>query len=183
MRFQRRQQGREGNRRIHRHHLAAPGLLAGFAGDFLPALLLLRTVLGAELHDAAAHGDRDDPRRAQFHRLLHNQLHLFRFWQALIKRDAQFRLGGGQFACQPRRHALRRHLRDFGGKAPTVQEQLCRVARLHPQHAGRMTRVLLRQRDKAADFTQPVSIKAVHYFFLRDSMATHSPLRFVSRIV
>ena len=46
-----------------------------------------------------------------------------------------------------------------------------------------MTRVLLRQRDKAADFTQPVSIKAVHYFFLRDSMATHSPLRFVSRIV
>ena len=53
VRFQRRQQGREGNRRIHRHHLAAPGLLAGLAGDFLPALLLLRTVLGAELHDAA----------------------------------------------------------------------------------------------------------------------------------
>ena len=78
---------------------------------------------------------------------------------------------------------IRRHFRNLSGKAPTVQEQLCRVARLHPQHAGCMTRVLLRQRDKAADFTQPVSIKAVHYFFLRDSMATHSPLRFVSRIV
>ena len=39
-------------------------------------------------------------------------------------------------------------------------------------------------RLKVADNSgQPVSIKAVHYFFLRDSMATHSPLRFVSRIV
>ena len=62
-------------------------LLAGLQRDGAPLFLLLGGISGIDLNDGAVREERHDAGGPEFHRLLHDEIHVFPLWHSLGQRD------------------------------------------------------------------------------------------------
>ena len=141
--------------RLRRSHLREPvlaALLGGFDRDGLPLGLLGRGALFIQTDNRAIGKNRDDFRRADFHRFLHDQIHVFPFGNCLAERDAtakRRRLRIVQFAEVDLGRVAGN---DLGGDlrpAPVKEHHL--VRRLQTQNVARNDALRARQDGERRD--------------------------------
>jgi len=72
---------------VHARQPILATLFGGFDGNLLPFVLFLRPALGIEVHNGAIGNDRRNLGRTNLDCLLHNEIHVFPFWDCLSENN------------------------------------------------------------------------------------------------